>query len=127
MLKIIRNVLYGLAIVTGVEGLFAGGVPVAKYLLEMLHDSDYSHYYDTSYIYEPGMIFLLSLILLIGVRICFALDGRIRPVNPSEEVPSGKKPAAPAPAKDVSPPSGAAETPAQPEKSADEKLTRLLK
>ena len=32
MLKIIRYILYGLAITTGVAGLIIGGDPLAKYL-----------------------------------------------------------------------------------------------
>ena len=126
MLKIIRCILYGFAITTGVAGLLFGGDPLAKYLWEMLHDSEYRNYYDTHNLNEPGMIFLLSLILLIGVRICFALDKGIRPANPSEAVPSGKKPVAPAPPNKISPPPVPPETPAQPVESADKKLTRLL-
>jgi len=126
MLKVIRNILYGLAITTGVAGLFAGGVPLAEYLLEMSRDSEYSHYYDPRSLNEPEIIFLLSVILLIGVRICFALDGRIRPANPPDAGPSEEKPVAPAPANEIPPQSGAAETTARPAESADEKLTRLL-
>lgn len=126
MLKIIRHALYSLAILTGVAGLFVGGDPLAKYLWEMLHDYEYRYYYDTHYLNEPEIIFLLSLILLIGVRICFALDKGTRPQNPPDEVPSVKKPVAPAPANEISPPPITAETPAQPAESADEKLMRLL-
>jgi hypothetical protein len=126
MLKIIRCILYGLAITTGIAGLIIGGNPPAKYLWEMLRDSEYRNYYDTHNLNEPEMIFLLSLILLIGVRICLALDKGNRPANPAEAVPSGKKPVAPAPANEISPPTVPPETPAQPVESADKKLTRLL-
>jgi hypothetical protein len=126
MFKIIRCILYGLAITTGVAGLIIGGDPPAKYLWDMLRDYKYRDYYDTHYLNEPEMIFLLSLILLIGVRICFVLDKGIRPANPSEAVPSGKKPVAPAPSNEISPPPMPPETPAQPVESADKKLTRLL-
>ena len=126
MLKIIRWLLYGAAITVGAGGLFIGGVPLVKYLLEMLHDPDYRYYYDTSYLNEPEMIFLLSLILLIGVRIAMALDRRIQPASLPDTSSSGKKPVASAPANEVAPPSAAAETPAPAVETADEKLTRLL-
>lgn len=126
MLKIIRYVLYSLAILTGVSGLFVGGVPLVKFLWEMLHDYEYRYYYDTHYLNEPEIIFLLSLILLVGVRIALALDKGIRPAHSPDHVASGKQTAASAPANEVSPSPVAAETPAQPVESADEKLTRLL-
>ncbi len=124
MLKIIRTVLYGLASATGLAGVLVGGDPLVKYLWEMLHDSEYRYYYDTHYLYEPEIILLLSLILLIGVRICFALDKGMRPANPADAGPPGKAPVTPASANEISP--AAAETPAPPVESADEKLTRLL-
>jgi len=126
MLKIIRCLLYGLAILTGVAGLFVGGTPLVTFVRERLRDYEYRGYYDTSYLHAPEIIFLLSLILLVGVRICLALAKGTRPANPSETVPPGKKPAVPAPASEFSPPSGAAETPAPPAETADAKLTRLL-
>jgi hypothetical protein len=126
MFKIIRCVLYSLAVLTGVAGLFVGGDPLVKYLWEMLHDSEYRSYYDTHYLNEPEIIFLLSLILLIGVRIAIALDKGIRPASPLEKDSSGKKLVAPAPASEIASPFGTAETPAQPVETADEKLTRLL-
>ena len=126
MLKITRCVLYSLAILAGVAGLFDGGTPLVKYMLQQWRDQEYRSYYDTSYLNSPKIIFLLSLILLIGVRVCFALDKGVRPVKPLDTVSSGKKLAVPASASEISPPSGTAETPAQPAESADEKLTRLL-
>lgn len=126
MLKIIRYILYGLAITTGVAGLIIGGDPLTKYLWDVLRDYKYRDYSDTHFLNEPEMIVLLSLILLIGVRICLALDKGIRPASPSETVPSGKKLVAPAPSNKSSPPPVPPETPAQPVESADKKLTRLL-
>lgn len=126
MPKIILNILYGVATFTGVAGLFAGGVPLTKYALEILRDSEYLHYYDRTNLNESEMIFLLSLILLIGVRICSALENKTRPANPSDAASSGEKPVVPAPSKEISPLSGAAKTPSQPMESADDKLTRLL-
>src|ERR1017187_498115 len=126
MLKMIRCLLYGLAILSGVAGLFVGGTPLVKYMLQQWREHEYRGYYDTNYLNAPKIIFLLSLVLLIGVCIALALEKIIRPANPPVTVPPGKKPVAPAPASEISPPTGAAETPAQPVESADAKLTRLL-
>jgi hypothetical protein len=127
MLKIIRYALYSLAIMAGVLGLFVGGIPLVEYVLEMLHDAEYRYYYDTHYLNEPEIIFLLSMILLVGVRIAMGLDKGIRPANPPDSGLSAKKPVAPAPAEETSQPSVAADTTALPVETADEKLTRLLK
>ena len=126
MLKMIRCLLYGLAILAGVSGLFDGGMPLVKYMLQQWREHEYRGYYDTSYLNAPKIIFLLSLILLVGVRICLALDKGTRPVNPSDTVSSEKKPVAPAPAGKISSPSATAEPSAPPVESADAKLTRLL-
>src|ERR1017187_8587341 len=126
MLKMIRCLLYGLAILAGMAGLFDSGTPLVKYLLQQWREHEYRGYYDTSYLNSPKIIFLLSLILLLGVRICLALDKGTRPIKPSDTVSSGKKPVAPAQAGKISPPSATAETPAPPVESADAKLTRLL-
>src|ERR1035441_2369615 len=90
MLKMIRYLLYGLAILAGVAGLFDGGTPLVKYMLQQWRDQEYRSYYDTSYLNSPKIIFLLSLILLIGVRVCFALDKGVRPVKPLDTVSSGQ-------------------------------------
>ena len=126
MLKIIRCLLYGLAILAGVAGLYDGGTPLVKNMLQQWREEEYRGYYDTGYLNSPRAIFLLSLILLVGVRICLALDKGIRLINASDTVPPGKKPVAPAPDGNISPPAVTAEIPAQPLESADAKLTRLL-
>lgn len=90
LLKIIRRALYGLAIPTGVAGLFIGGVPVVKYVVELMRDYENRYFYDTQYLNEPVIVFLLSLILLTGVRICFALDKGSQIADPPDSVPSGK-------------------------------------
>jgi MFS family permease len=126
MLKIIRGLLYGLATLAGVAGLFVGGVPLVEYLVEMLRDSEYRYYYDTHYLFEPQIIFLLSAILLVGIRIALALDKGIRPAPPREAAGSGKPPAASAPASESSPAAPVAEMPAPPVDTADAKLSRLL-
>src|ERR1039457_263564 len=126
MFKITRYVLYNLAILTGAAGLFDGGTPLGKYMLQQWGEHANSGYYDTNSLNSPKIIFLLSLILLVGVRICLALDKGTRPVNPFDTVSSGKKPVASAPAGKISSPSATAETSAPPVETADAKLTRLL-
>lgn len=126
MLKIIRCLLYGLAILAGVAGLYDGGTPLVKYMVHQWSEPEYQGYYDTRDLDFPKLTFLLSLVLLIGVRICLALEKGICPVNPSDSVASEKKPVAPAPAGKISSPAVTAETPAPPVETADTKLTRLL-
>jgi hypothetical protein len=120
MLKIICRLLYGLAITTGVAGLFAGGVPLAKFALQYLRDHEYGYYYDTNSLYLPEIVFLLSLSLLIFVHIGLMVGKRIQPASPP-------KPDSPAPTDEISQPAGTAGTPAQTgQETADEKLARLL-
>jgi hypothetical protein len=127
MHKTIRCLLYGLAMFTGVAGLFTGGDPLVKYLLEMWHDAQNNDYYDIHYLNEPEIIVLLSLILLVGVRIAMMLDKGIGPASPPNIASSRTKPVAPALANEISAPSAIAETSTQPVETADQKLTRLLK
>jgi len=118
MLKIIRCLLYGLAITTGVAGLFAGGVPLAKFALQYLRDHEYGYYYDTNSLYLPEIVFLLSLSLLIFVHISFMIGKGIQPASPP-------KPDSPAPAGKIFQPADTAGTTTDQE-TADEKLARLL-
>lgn len=90
MLKIIRCVLYGLAISTGVAGLFVGGVPIAKYALERFRDSEYGYYYETNFLFSPEVIFLLSLILLIFVHIGLVVGKGIHVAGPTKSDSSAK-------------------------------------
>ena len=85
VLNLIRWLLYGVAITTGVLGLIIGGDPIVRYVLDELRNYEYRDYYEaTNYLQEPEIIFLLSLILLIGVRIAMALDRGVRHFNPAE-------------------------------------------
>jgi hypothetical protein len=128
MLKTIRCVLYGLAILTGVAGLFDSGTPLVKYMLQQWREHEYRGYYDTGYLNSPKIIFLLSLILLVCVRLSLALDKGIRPASPQNSIPSGKPTAdTPALADEISqPPKAAISTMKTEQETADEKLTRLL-
>jgi len=120
MLKTIRRILYGLAILTGVAGLCIGGDPLLKYVLEMWHDAQNNDYYDIHYLNEPEIIVLLSLILLVGVRIAMALDKGICPASSPKTASSGTEPVATALA-------AVSKTTTQPVETVDQKLTRLLK
>ncbi|HTB83995.1 MAG TPA: hypothetical protein VK742_10105 [Candidatus Sulfotelmatobacter sp.] len=123
MLKIIRYVLYGLAILSGVAGLMVGGLPLAQFARERLQAEDSARdYYDTTYLHAPEIIFLLSLILLVGVCIGLTLEKGISPANP----PRSEKPAE-LQRTEAAAISAAGEIPApQTSESADEKLSRLL-
>lgn len=123
MLKIIRWILYSLAILTGVLGLIVGSIPLVKYVSEMLHGDEYSDFSDMRYLAEPEIILLLSLILLTGVRICLALDRKIPPAGPADAI---KKVEAFATAKANILAPASSEPIAPPAESPDEKLTRLL-
>lgn len=124
MLKIIRHLLYGVAVLSGVAGLLVGGLPLAQFARERLHADDSARdYYDTTYLHAPEIIFLLSLILLVCVCIALALEKGIGPVNPTKPV-APEKPAEPS---QVRMEQISATTPGVvPSESADDKLTRLL-
>jgi hypothetical protein len=110
-----------------VAGLCIGGDPLLKYVLEMWHDAQNNDYYDIHYLNEPGIIVLLSLVLLVGVRIAMTLDKGICHASPLNSVSPGAKSIAPAPPGDISAPSTIPETTMPPSETADQKLTRLLK
>jgi hypothetical protein len=118
IVKIIRGLLYSLAISTGMAGLLAGGVPLAKFALQYLHDHEYGYYYDANSLYLPEIVFLLSVILLVFIHISFQIGKKIYPADPPKPESSAKPTEnSTAPANDIF----------QPAKSAEEKLARLLK
>jgi hypothetical protein len=126
MFKFIRRLLYGLAILSGVAGLLAGGLPLAQFARERLQAEDSARdYYDTTYLHAPEIIFLLSLILLVGVCIGLALEKGISPAEPPR-TGATEKPAElqRTEGADIS---ASKETPAPPPKeTADDKLSRLV-
>jgi hypothetical protein len=126
MLKIIHQILYGLAIFIGLLGLVIGGDPLVKYALEMWRDAQGGYYYDTHYLNEPEIIVLLSLILLVGVRIAMALDQGTQPSNSPAVEASRQKLIAAVNDDAINAPLESREASAQPVETADEKLTRLL-
>jgi hypothetical protein len=125
MFKFIRRLLYGLATISGVAGLLIGGTPLVQFARERLNaDGGARDYYDTTYLHAPEIIFLLSLILLVGVCIGCALENSFS-LSGSTKCNPGEKPAEPvrAETKKVSP---IAEPVILPDETADEKLKRLL-
>ena len=126
MLKIVRRLLYGLAISTGVAGLLAGGVPLGKFAWQWLHDHEYGYYYDPNFLFSPEVVFILSLILLVFVHISFLVGKGIH-IAGSERPGPPKLPAeaADATTDKISQSTGVAT--AAPVETADEKLARLLR
>jgi hypothetical protein len=129
MLKAIRCLLYGLAVSAGVAGLFAGGVPLVKYaVFKWFHGRDSDYYDDPNYLFSPEVVFLLSWILLIFVRISLVLEKGFHPSSLPQPDASGKAAEnPPAPASTMSRPAraAAANVPTD-QAAADEKLARLL-
>lgn len=124
----IRIGLSSLATVAGVAGLFAGGVPLAKFGLQYWQDHDYGYYYDTNSLYLPEILVVLSLSLLIFVHLGLVL-GRGIPPTISTKLDSSGKPEkdSPTTADGVSPPASATGATAKTEgETPDEKLARLL-
>ncbi len=126
MLKVIRWLLYGLAILSGGAGLYGGGVPLAKYAFQRLRDPGYGYYFAPDFLFPPEAIFLLSLLLLMSVRIGFAIEKGIRPADVHTPVASRNQPNDSASANEIARPSKTVETSAPDAETADEKLTRLL-
>ena len=130
MLKAIRCLLYGLAISSGVAGLFAGGIPLAKYAaFKWFHGPDSDLYDDPNYLFSPEVIFLLSLIVLIVAHASLVLG--IPPASLPKPGSSGKSTEdSPASASEISRPAKTTGTTVQTvqtvQETADEKLAQLL-
>ena len=129
MLKAIRCLLYGLAISSGVAGLFAGGVPLVKYAaFQWFHGPESDLYDDPNYLFSPEVIFLLSLIVLIVAHASLVLGRGIPPASLPKPGSSGKSTEdSPAPASEISRPAKLAGTIGRTaQEAADEKLAQLL-
>ena len=117
--------LYGLAILTGVTGLFAGGVPLATYIMLRLRNPavDYESYFD--FISKALGIFMLSIILLIFVHVSYVIRSRFHP-KPKTPVSFDKQqPDASMLVKSTSQPAGNPKERSA-EETSDEKLARLI-
>ena len=125
MLKASVFLLYCLAILTGVAGLFTGGVPLVRYMLARWHNPAVDFDNNFGFISTAGNIVILSLMLLIFVHVSHVVRGRFRP-SLKKPVTAGKQ----QPDSSLSANSNLqpAETPKeQPaEETPDEKLARLI-
>jgi hypothetical protein len=126
MTRFLRRLLYWLALVAGLIGLVAGGRLLAKYAVARFNDPYFDSFSYNDLVFSGGVIFLLSLMLLIFTDLARTLSG-FAPPGP------GKTAAIPAPPGEIAK-FGGATPPATPapiaepdRESADEKLARLLK
>jgi len=128
MAKTYRFLLFWLARLAGIIGLIAGGKSLAKYAVARFKDPYFDSFSYNDLVFSGGVIFLLSLLVLIFVEAAASLGraGHSAPEGPvAPPVPTGGKPARP--------PGPAAAGPSlEPEpvvevESPDAKLARLLK
>jgi len=129
MAKLYRFLLFWLARLAGVIGLFAGGKSLAKYAVARFKDPYFDSFSYNDLVFSGGVIFLLSLLVLIFAEVGASLgrtgrSGQAGPVG--APVPAGGKP--------IRPSSPAADTSTSPEpepvaevESPDAKLARLVK
>ena len=128
MTRIFRSLLYWLALVAGLIGLAMGGRSLVKYALARLNDPYFDAFSYNDLVFSGGVIFLLSLLLLIVADLARTLGGSL-PGGPEKP---GSTPTSPGESRPASGGGSAAvsATGAQSEPdriSADEKLARLLK
>jgi len=126
MKRFLRGLLYCLALLGGITGLVVGGKLLGKYVLARLNDPYFDSFSYNDLVFSGGVIFILSLILLIFADIGLMLGKKFGPAKNADAAP---KPAG------VSPKTAASSSPSAPlpdveseadQESADEKLARLL-
>lgn len=125
MLRAVAFLLYSVAILTGVAGLIAGGIPLATYILARWRNPSVDYELNFDFISKALNVFMLSIILLIFVHVSHVIRSRFRN-NPQKTVSSGK------PQPDSSPQAKSIPQPAEAQKkqpveeTPDEKLARLI-
>jgi hypothetical protein len=125
MTRLLRRLLYWLALAAGLIGLAAGGRSLIKYALARFNDPYFDSFSYNDLVFSGGVIFLLSLILLVFTDLARTLGGAWPPGATPGSTP--KPPGEPAKAASPVSPSGPAQG-AEPDRvSANEKLARLLK
>jgi hypothetical protein len=124
MTRLFREVVYWLAMTAGILGLVAGGKSLVKYALARFNDPYFDSFSYNDLVFSGGVIFLLSLILLIFADLARTLGGAFPPAKP-ESPGASPKPTLGAPR--TAAPSGPAPETEPDRESADEKLARLLK
>ena len=129
MAKTYRFILIWLARLAGVIGLVAGGKSLTKYAVARFKDPYFDSFSYNDLVFSGGVIFLLSLLVLILAEVGASLGqaGRSGPEGRADSHgPAGSKPArVPGPAS----PAGAVTVPEPVEEveSPDSKLARLVK
>ena len=80
MTRCYRSVLFWLARLAGLIGLVAGGKSLLKYALARLKDPYFDSFSYNDLVFSGGVIFLLSLLVLILVELC----KNVRPTVPAQ-------------------------------------------
>jgi|SRR5208337_4036904 len=129
MLRLIRLLLYWLAVLAGVTGVLVEGLSLLKNWTQRLEDPNYSYLLSAYDYFSAEVIFLLSLMLLIVVHIGHVVGGGLLISKSKEPVSSGPHQGeSPKSTSLTSPSPETLGAPAQIDKeTADEKLARLLK
>jgi hypothetical protein len=123
MTRLFRHLLYWLARLAGLTGLFAGGKSLAKYAVASFKDPYFDSFSYNDLVFSGGVIFLLSLLVLIFAEVAGHLERAAcsAPAKPADKPGTPDvKPAPPTPA-DVRP------VPEKSPESPDAKLARLVK
>lgn len=128
MLRVIRFLLYWLAVLAGVTGVLVEGISLLKNWMERFNP-DYSPLLSSYDFFSAEVIFLLSLILLIVVHIGHVVGGGLHISRSRKPVLPGKQPgdsslSAGLTSQSLEPPGAQAQTDKE---TADEKLAQLLK
>lgn len=125
MLRVFVFLLYGLAVLAGVAGLFAGGVPLVNYALARWRSPAFDYYSNFGLVSTAGSFIILSLILLIFVHVSYVIQSRFR-ASLKEPAPFNKqRDDSSPPANSISQPVGTSKGPPA-EETPDEKLARLI-
>ena len=129
MKRVLRSLLYWIAVLAGITGLVAGGKSLGKYALARMNDPYFDSFSYNDLVFSGGVIFLLSLILLIFADVGSTLSRTFNPPKPKKADATSKKSSGSS--KTTGPgtlPTQAPEPEDQSDQeSADEKLARLLK
>jgi hypothetical protein len=124
MSKLYRFVLFWLARLAGITGLIAGGKSLGKYLVARFKDPYFDSFSYNDLVFSGGVIFLLSLLVLIFVEVGISL-GRNAVSGPVAAPTEGKPPRKTSPTVPVAAPPAPEQEEAV--ESPDARLARLVK
>ena len=129
-MRVFRTLLYWLARLAGVVGLLAGGKSLGKYALARLKDPYFDSFSYNDLVFSGGVIFLLSLLVLIAVEMARSLERSIWTTSPGFGGSGAAKPVGNR-GKPIESPADTAAEPAATgnveTESPDKKLVRLVK